>query len=69
MQDCCISFKKKTAINAGPVKKLTKNQIKDMDKNQIIIYSYIKRKIPTVINSKNYLKFLHLCRKSVLSAF
>ena len=54
MQDCCISFKKKTAINAGPVKKLTKNQIKDMDKNQIIIYSYIKRKIPTAINSKNY---------------
>ena len=22
MQDCCFSFKKKTAINAGPVKKL-----------------------------------------------
>ena len=22
MQDCCSSFKKKTAINAGPVKKL-----------------------------------------------
>ena len=21
IQDCCISFKKKTAINAGPVKK------------------------------------------------
>ena len=25
MQDCCISFKKKTAINAGPVKIFKKN--------------------------------------------
>ena len=26
MQDCCFSFKKKTAINAGPVKNKNKNK-------------------------------------------
>ena len=28
MQDCCFSFKKKTAINAGPVKKIKNEKIK-----------------------------------------
>ena len=32
MQDCCFSFKKKkTAINAGPVKKIKNVKIKQSD--------------------------------------
>ena len=29
MQDCCFSFRKKTAINAGPVKNLKKYKNKN----------------------------------------